>query len=514
MSGLASALKRGVSLSAVFFLFTSTSALAATVISSYKGSVQLMRAGAGWKALDTAPFELKDGDHLRTGPASQCVLLFEDGSKVELGAKADFTMDAAGAGGEQVSQNLGTLKAWVEKAKVREFKVRTPSAVAAVRGTEFLVDVRSDGRTAIELYRGLLGITDNRGNELLLHDGQRLEADPSQMGAPQSIQDHKQTLRDQDRQIFRNEVRLDATKDEVLTAASKELKLAEYQQGKALIDVSGNRVRLEQYILRPQPDQFKLVVLNERESRFDYFFYQGTFNRTLPTDLSIPLHQIGGCVGAPCDYFLTSYATGRSNLTDKLAEIALGGHQVDVNHNGVASDGVTEFFDPAKDAYVDVTGQPVYKTLFDQYGLYANNVLKWGWSGTNLQTYSNNPLTLNADPISGAALSSTLNQPSLTTTPGANDVVDVTDPVHQTINQTYSDGSGNTTFLKFSNFILDDNGRVPSWGVFQGAQTGSQFNQALLNYNYEQIITASEFQGRSIDLVVAPKILIQAGLIQ
>ena len=41
-------------------------------------------------------------------------------------------------------------------------------------------------------------------------------------------------------------------------------------------------MRLEEYIVRPTANQFKLVALNERDSRFDYFYYQGTFNQNCP----------------------------------------------------------------------------------------------------------------------------------------------------------------------------------------------------------------------------------------
>ena len=200
-------------------------------------------------------------------------------------------------------------------------------------------------------------------------------------------------------------------------------------------------------------------------------------------------------------------------MTDKLAEVGLGGHQVDVNHNGVPEDAVTDLFDASKDTYVDVTGQAVFKTLFDRYALYANDVLKQGSSGTNLQTYSNNPLTLSVDPITSLALPVTLNQPTVVASPAVGVAPDVNDPVQQSVTSTYTDASGAETFIKYDNFVIDDAGRLPSWGVFAGT-SGSAFRQTLLNWNYEQVITASEFQGRSIDLVVAPKILIQSGLMQ
>src|SRR6185295_5739837 len=132
-----------------------------------------------------------------------------------------------------------------------------------------------------DLYTGLLGVADEHGNELTLHPGESVGVDETGLGQVQSISDAQGGESSDAKQQLKNEVGLGQSKEQVLAAAAEEIKLAEYQAGKAMIDVFGDRVRLEQYILRPQPDQFKLVVLNERESRFDYFFYQGTFNTTL-----------------------------------------------------------------------------------------------------------------------------------------------------------------------------------------------------------------------------------------
>ena len=39
------------------------------------------------------------------------------------------------------------------------------------------------------------------------------------------------------------------------------------------------------------PELAEYYVLNEREARFDYFYYLGTFNQALPVDLKIALNQ-------------------------------------------------------------------------------------------------------------------------------------------------------------------------------------------------------------------------------
>jgi hypothetical protein len=66
---------------------------------------------------------------------------------------------------------------------------------------------------------------------------------------------------------------------------------------------------------------------------------------------------------------------------------------------------------------------------------------------------------------------------------------------------------------KFDSYIISDTGQIATWAAFANTTSGSSFNTTLLKYNFEQIVTASEFQGRSIDLVVAPKMFIQSGLI-
>src|SRR3989338_3449533 len=104
------------------------------------------------------------------------------------------------------------------------------------------------------------------------------------------------------KQLAKKELGLDMTREQIQAAAAEEMKLAEYQEGKSLIDVNGNRVRLEEYILRKPKDvaeserdkAFKFVVLNNRNNRLDYFTYKGIFNKTLPADLSIALRNVSG----------------------------------------------------------------------------------------------------------------------------------------------------------------------------------------------------------------------------
>lgn len=482
-------------------------AWAGAYISKISGIVQARRGGSErWDMVKGVPLDLQPADSVRTGSRAQATLMFEDGSRIELGPNAAFTLESADAKSSGLKLNLGSVKAFIKKLQARRFEVRTPTAVCAVRGTEFSVSVLSGGRTVVDLYKGLLAVTDHRGQQMLLRPNERLQIDLRGMGSPAGLPSQTQLQQSQFHSVMRREMTLDMSKEEVQAAAAREIKLAEFQQGKALIDAFGQRVRLEEYIIRPSPNQFKLVVLNERASRFDYFYYLGTFNATLPQDLSVALRQLPGKVGSAPDFFLTAFETGRSNTRDSMIEIAQGGHSVDVNNNSIAGDNVSFFYDAAKDKFVDVSGQSVFQTLFDKYGFYINGKLKYGWSGSNIQSYdpAEAVSASTTDPITGAALAAGLPARSVSVTfPSSTQI-------HQVIYESYSDG----TFTKWDNYIIDDEGRIATLSDFQGATSGTSFKERLLNFNYEQVVTATEFEGRKIDLVVEPKILIQAGLIQ
>lgn len=481
---------------------------ASAVISKASGIVQIQENGSqNWIVVKNPPVDVSRGDSIRTGFSAQAVITFEDGSRIELGGNSSITMEESSGNNMGSLLNIGSLRAYVKKLISRRFQVRTPTAVCSVRGTEFRVEVMGGGRTVVDLYKGLLGVEDHRGQQVLLHPNERLEIDMRGMSNPGSMPSQTQIQKSQFHSVMRREMSLDASKEEVQAAAAKEIKLAEFQQGKVLIDVFGQRVRLEEYIVRPSANQFKLVVLNERAARFDYFYYLGTFNKALPTDLSVALRQLGGGLGTAPDYFLTGFETGRSNTRDSVIEVAQGGHLVDVNNNVDAADNVAFFYDAVTDKYVDAVGKAVFLTLFDRYGFYINGGLKYGWTGNNITSYSLAGGMAQAalvDPINGVVLAVPLPTRSVSVTfPDA-------EQIHQVIYESYTDG----TFTKWDNYIINDEGRIATISDFKGITTGAQYKQKLLDFNYQQVITASEFQGRKIDLVVEPRILIQSGLIQ
>ncbi len=536
-------------------------AQAAPKISTLSGSIFVMKSGARiWQPADKG-YALEAGDQVRTDSGANATIIFDDGTRINLGPNGSLTLYEATSGGTSLKLSIGSLRAWVNKALSRHFEVRTPTAVCAVRGTEFSVNVNAQGHTDIQMFSGLLAVADYRGDETLIRDQESLRVTDKGFTSGQAAQTTgaQDRLRDQ----ARREVGLEMSKEAVQSAAAIEAMNAVYKEGKAIIDVSGNRVRIEEYIVRPAADQFKLVVLNERTDRFDYFFYHGTFNSTLPDDLSIALRQLPGCIGSACQYYLTGYDTGRSNTQDNMLEVASGGHQVDVNNNGAGYgkdsngnlypfDAVLAAFDPKTNQFISLNvpnasqtsgNDSFYQTLYNSYSLTFNGVEHGAWSpSANAPTQScgmagNVPCIQNivdavTDTVYDAAgtmthaANSGFGQTS-NATGGTHTTVQsppVCAPPDCTYNETgvehqvvYADniasGDG-SVWEKYDSYVISDEGRVAGTADFVGSYSGADYKQTLLHWNFETIVTASEFDGRKIDLAVEPKIFIESGLIQ
>lgn len=505
-------------LTAFAFAFPRNSYANGASLGEIRGKV-LVRSKASqlWNQVSKG-FTLKSGDAVKTRRHSNALLIFDDGTKVEVGSKSFFVLKDVQANKKTLNFSFGRMKAWVRKSIRQRFTVRTPTAVCSVRGTEFSVNVaQGSGATQVSLFKGLLGVADIKGNEVLLKPGQSVDVNKQGLGATSTKEaksDGKQSLRE----AIKKEVGLEMTKEEVQAAAALEMKSAVYKDGKALIDVSGNRVRVESYIIRSAANQFKMVVLNSRVNRFDYFFYKGTFNTTLPENLRDALVQTNGCIGTACTWYLTDRERALSSTIDTYRVVESGGHQVDLNSNGVAGDDVTQAVDFRSGSLVGVTGA-YFKTLFDEGNVTYNNVSHSSWEpslaagnwvkngGAGIQNLStdvtDNPVTLAA------------NATQLVVPPNCSSLDNCTDfrsddKFHQII---YAEVAGGSVWDKQENYIINDQGDVVARSGFP-TNNNALFKQALLEVNYQTIITASEFAGRKIDLVVTPRILIESGLIQ
>jgi len=141
-------------------------------------------SGDAWAIRDNSPArlaagtQLATGDVVRTGPKGR-VQISRGAEAMMLGANTSIAL-APGARPEVTSvvQQTGTLTLDIEKKSTPHFEVETPFLVAAVKGTRFVVTVRSTG-AAVDVSRGLVQVAAVKtGQSIAVAPGQRTSITP------------------------------------------------------------------------------------------------------------------------------------------------------------------------------------------------------------------------------------------------------------------------------------------------------------------------------------------------
>lgn len=107
-------------------------------------TVYTAQAPEGLPAEEDMPLEA--GDRVSTGKNGSAEVALEQGAHLlVLRANSDFTLASVSRVSTEFKLSLGSLLARIQKlAAGYSMRVRTPAAVAAVRGTEFAVEVAAD----------------------------------------------------------------------------------------------------------------------------------------------------------------------------------------------------------------------------------------------------------------------------------------------------------------------------------------------------------------------------------
>src|SRR5271169_3720532 len=127
-------------------LLISGPVLAQTVAGSFQsvaGQVQIQRAG-GATIGAAAGVGVNVGDRIVTGPNGHAVIVLNDQSRLDLGPSSSITLDqftiSGGATTARISLFSGVMRSLVNAVSggaAADYRVHTPNAVAAVRGTKF-----------------------------------------------------------------------------------------------------------------------------------------------------------------------------------------------------------------------------------------------------------------------------------------------------------------------------------------------------------------------------------------
>ena len=133
-----------VFLFAAFLLMPSMAMAGAGALDTFSGAVFFMaKGGADW-ATAVKGVEVNAGDKIRTGSDGRALIVFGDGTKIMLGNDSELEisdyMVSAKKRSAVYTLATGKVRAIVTKfAGKSDIKVRTRTAVAGVRGTDFIV---------------------------------------------------------------------------------------------------------------------------------------------------------------------------------------------------------------------------------------------------------------------------------------------------------------------------------------------------------------------------------------
>lgn len=123
-------------------------------LTEVKGEVVVVTASEPGGVPGDKAMPLEEGDRITTGPDGSADVALDAGSLIHLAADSDFTLTDLKRSQSSFGLNAGTFLAKIQKLlSAQSMVVKTPTAVAAVRGTEFGVEI--DPKSPDETHVGV-----------------------------------------------------------------------------------------------------------------------------------------------------------------------------------------------------------------------------------------------------------------------------------------------------------------------------------------------------------------------
>jgi len=321
------------------------------IVSDYAGEVLIKANGTqNFKNIELN-MPVYEGDEIKTGKDSFVEITFDDASIIRIDNNSNLIVSELSRKNNSAKTifNLifGKIVAIVEKLNQDStFEVHTKMAIAAVKGTEFAVEVNENDAFA-GVFDGKINFSSIKGNSIEIEKGKESKIDkdgktenPSNLKRMLKFENHLNKMREEIKIVrelknegkekiiqwrikkkFEKEGKTEGESEEKLTIGSidkkdtekaeerikgflkrkikKELAIlrehalddlkwvnsemkADLNLGKTMTDVHGNRIRIEEYIFRPNPKQIDLLSITFRKNRLDYLRAQNIFNTNLP----------------------------------------------------------------------------------------------------------------------------------------------------------------------------------------------------------------------------------------
>lgn len=231
-------------------------------LTEFGGDVQVFRKVQGRWVAAFPNLRLEPEDEVRTGKGSFAVIAFGERAEVRLEAQTHVIIGPGGgrtgatAGlivkssspSPALSIRIGTIWVQVNKSlsRVFDFSVETPTAIAGVRGTVFLVRVAPDGTTTVAVYRGAVEVAAAEGS-VLVTGGRGTVVAP---GSPPALPGPLDRLLDQNREAALRwlERRLDALKRQLEKLEELDDRGKDGNEGKGSEKQEDRRKQLEETV--------------------------------------------------------------------------------------------------------------------------------------------------------------------------------------------------------------------------------------------------------------------------
>ena len=138
----------------------------AGIVISMEGKPEYQLAGSGAYRGLRLNMMVHEGDIIKTGPGVRVGVAFVGGAELRINENSSFRMDSGG-GSKPTSVFTQFGNAWTRLLHGRSgMNVRTPTAGAAVRGTEADVNY-GDGPMTVRVYEGFVDVTNAKGTTSL-----------------------------------------------------------------------------------------------------------------------------------------------------------------------------------------------------------------------------------------------------------------------------------------------------------------------------------------------------------
>ncbi|MFA7008116.1 MAG: FecR family protein [Elusimicrobiales bacterium] len=335
---------------------------------AFSGTVEVRNTREGQWAPAAENMEIAEGGAVRAGSDGSAVVLMPNKTKVWIKESSSVEVEQRATLASRLALMFGKIKIRVPHLMRKEkFEVRTPSAVCAVRGTEFTVDTNAEGvmninvlygevklnfvvppeKGSAELYipqgRGMSLAEKGKPAKLALMTAEQEKSSLENWNPGLSPSDRRKEMqaKDNDRAQIREFARVTNGTENSVQSFLNNVKESDLEAGRTLRDLHGNLVRVDQRLMRPYPDEVQFINLVKRpeygnndsasaaaarggfayngasmvSNRLDYLQMTMNFNKDLPQSIDEwPAFFNGNSIKAEWASFVTANRTSDKEI--------------------------------------------------------------------------------------------------------------------------------------------------------------------------------------------------------